>query len=608
MPNPEDISDPTTAMNMALVLMNKEFKINYSTPTNNNQRILSNPRNRQIAQPGMSMGQDRQIQMVSSNGRNQFRQYDGQNAGNQMSHPQIRSCQNRDIAVADTILNKRSEGMAEQKERVSRQCVEYITMELVDIVKSRVGYSGSGVGRRGQRQDDDHLYDLNQNLDKLMSMIESNKEENQRAPKTEVSRLTEQLNMEETYEPQGITVLDFDDEDDDKEKNKELPLHSTNTMEFSAFGSCKDKEDAYNHNNSFEDLISPIKEHDKESVPSIFREGVMKANTTPYLPTLKEPIIDDIRSKEDEEFLALSLYKDNCSNLLEEVKVTHTNQTPPQMPQVLTNKVGMDDLSYTKFKARTKEELAFLNLKMSNISMVQLSSFAKMHDSFPREFHRSESQTPCPYYEGSHLLRSFSQRLLLLPYDFMVVGKEIIDEYDHELIQVRFAHLIHEVYEYLWCVGQTKWNDLKLEMSITGPKCGLAISFSQTLIGSTALAFSTRLVYKAIMPKVKHPILSQFVIRLESVPIIFSSASSVVYLVSKADATMSLGRLNSKSVMLLSARFYVLAIIMSFTLMPCPLEVSSAQESNHLHDSNSLKGDQAMHNLGTNNEMLFSSN
>ncbi|GJR64635.1 hypothetical protein Tco_0010700 [Tanacetum coccineum] len=44
MPNPEDISDPTIAMNMALVLMAKAFKLNYSTPTNNNQRTSSNPR------------------------------------------------------------------------------------------------------------------------------------------------------------------------------------------------------------------------------------------------------------------------------------------------------------------------------------------------------------------------------------------------------------------------------------------------------------------------------------------------------------------------------------------------------------------------------------
>nr|GFA23680.1 hypothetical protein [Tanacetum cinerariifolium] len=36
MQNLEDITDPTTAMNMALVLMAKAFKLNYSTPTNNN--------------------------------------------------------------------------------------------------------------------------------------------------------------------------------------------------------------------------------------------------------------------------------------------------------------------------------------------------------------------------------------------------------------------------------------------------------------------------------------------------------------------------------------------------------------------------------------------
>nr|GEU89728.1 ribonuclease H-like domain-containing protein [Tanacetum cinerariifolium] len=59
---------PTTAMNMALALMAKAFKLNYSTPTKNNQRNSSNPRNRQIAQPGMNMGQDRQMQIVGGNG------------------------------------------------------------------------------------------------------------------------------------------------------------------------------------------------------------------------------------------------------------------------------------------------------------------------------------------------------------------------------------------------------------------------------------------------------------------------------------------------------------------------------------------------------------
>nr|GFD27624.1 hypothetical protein [Tanacetum cinerariifolium] len=55
-------------MNMTLALMAKAFKLNYSTTTNNNQRISSNPRNRKIVQPGMNMGQDRQMQMVGGVG------------------------------------------------------------------------------------------------------------------------------------------------------------------------------------------------------------------------------------------------------------------------------------------------------------------------------------------------------------------------------------------------------------------------------------------------------------------------------------------------------------------------------------------------------------
>nr|GFA66713.1 hypothetical protein [Tanacetum cinerariifolium] len=78
----EKIANPTTAMNMALALIAKAFKLNYSTPTNNNHRTSSNPRNMQIAQPGMNMGQERQMQMVEGNGGNQFRQYAWQNAGN----------------------------------------------------------------------------------------------------------------------------------------------------------------------------------------------------------------------------------------------------------------------------------------------------------------------------------------------------------------------------------------------------------------------------------------------------------------------------------------------------------------------------------------------
>nr|GEX94173.1 hypothetical protein [Tanacetum cinerariifolium] len=67
----KDINDPTEAINAALILFAKTFQL--TAPTNNNQRTSSNPRNCQIAQPGINMGQDRQIQNNAgvSNGGNQ---------------------------------------------------------------------------------------------------------------------------------------------------------------------------------------------------------------------------------------------------------------------------------------------------------------------------------------------------------------------------------------------------------------------------------------------------------------------------------------------------------------------------------------------------------
>nr|GEV65186.1 integrase, catalytic region, zinc finger, CCHC-type, peptidase aspartic, catalytic [Tanacetum cinerariifolium] len=58
MDNPEDISDLTTIMNMTLVIMAYAFKLNYTTLINNNQRISSNPRNRQITQLGNQIAQN----------------------------------------------------------------------------------------------------------------------------------------------------------------------------------------------------------------------------------------------------------------------------------------------------------------------------------------------------------------------------------------------------------------------------------------------------------------------------------------------------------------------------------------------------------------------
>ncbi|GJY36925.1 hypothetical protein Tco_0422303 [Tanacetum coccineum] len=44
-----------------------------------------------IAQPGMNLGQDNQMQMVGGNGGNQFRQFAGQNVGNQVVHNAVQN-------------------------------------------------------------------------------------------------------------------------------------------------------------------------------------------------------------------------------------------------------------------------------------------------------------------------------------------------------------------------------------------------------------------------------------------------------------------------------------------------------------------------------------
>ncbi|GJZ61918.1 hypothetical protein Tco_0618055 [Tanacetum coccineum] len=75
MQNPEHSSDPTTAMNTALALLSKAFKVN-TIPTNNNQISSLIPRNSQITQSGMNTSQDIKIQMVDDNVGNQYRNGD----------------------------------------------------------------------------------------------------------------------------------------------------------------------------------------------------------------------------------------------------------------------------------------------------------------------------------------------------------------------------------------------------------------------------------------------------------------------------------------------------------------------------------------------------
>ncbi|GJX58857.1 hypothetical protein Tco_0290247 [Tanacetum coccineum] len=80
----------TTAMNKALALMAKAFKLN-TILTNNNQRSSLIFRNSQIAQPDMNTIQDIKMQMVNDNVGNQVRQNAMQNDGNKVGQNAVQN-------------------------------------------------------------------------------------------------------------------------------------------------------------------------------------------------------------------------------------------------------------------------------------------------------------------------------------------------------------------------------------------------------------------------------------------------------------------------------------------------------------------------------------
>nr|GFB29528.1 hypothetical protein [Tanacetum cinerariifolium] len=113
------------------------------------------------------------------------------------------------------------------------------------------------------------------------------------------------------------------------------------------------------------------------------------ANTTPYLPTLEEPIlsaIDDIQSKEDEKFFAHSLYEDKCSNLLEEAEVTHIHLNPPQFPRVVINQVRVDDSVFENEKEQ--DNVSLVKDEHHVVEWCHENSFSKLTHIIVKQVHR----------------------------------------------------------------------------------------------------------------------------------------------------------------------------------------------------------------------------
>nr|GEZ32114.1 hypothetical protein [Tanacetum cinerariifolium] len=113
----KDINDPTEAMNAALILFAKAFQL--SAPTNNNQRTSSNPRNRQLVQPVINMGQDR---LTHNNGRIQGVQNAGlQSGGNQNGLVVVPGIANQ--SRSGNVVASRAEGDLYEIEEVNANCI-----------------------------------------------------------------------------------------------------------------------------------------------------------------------------------------------------------------------------------------------------------------------------------------------------------------------------------------------------------------------------------------------------------------------------------------------------------------------------------------------------
>ncbi|GJZ79734.1 gag-pol polyprotein [Tanacetum coccineum] len=72
-----------------------------------------------IAQPGMNMGQDRQMRMVGANGGNQFRQYAGQNVGYQNEYNAVQNVGNQ--VVQDAVQNQGVQNIGNQNGQIGVQ-------------------------------------------------------------------------------------------------------------------------------------------------------------------------------------------------------------------------------------------------------------------------------------------------------------------------------------------------------------------------------------------------------------------------------------------------------------------------------------------------------
>nr|GEV91512.1 integrase, catalytic region, zinc finger, CCHC-type, peptidase aspartic, catalytic [Tanacetum cinerariifolium] len=367
MPNPEDIIDPTTAMNMTLALMAKAFKPNYSTPTNNNQRISSNPRNRQIAQSGINMGQDRQMQMVGGNNGNLFRQYAGNLTGNG-NHNLIRNgnlvaaraegnaagqngnqirCYNyrgvghytRNCTVRprrrdDAFLQKQLLIAHKEEAGIQLQAEEYDLMAATD---SAPVYDLDGLAEVHENCDDNEIFNLFTQKEQYTELLEPIPESHQ-VPQNDNNVISKDTSMEQ----EETLQLAQKSHEKMKQLNKEIkPTNYTkinHLLEVLVRQTAMSREELYFSNNSKTANVSksisiPNDDFSDDTTPSVARKFLNegKSKDTSCVSDTRNPLTHKLENKNVElESQVLNYARENAhlkatyKNLFDSIYVSRT--------------------------------------------------------------------------------------------------------------------------------------------------------------------------------------------------------------------------------------------------------------------------------------------
>nr|GEU90009.1 hypothetical protein [Tanacetum cinerariifolium] len=315
MPNPKDIIDSTTAMNMALTLMAKAFKLNYSTPTNNNQRISSNPKNRQIAQPRMNMGQDRQMQMVGGNGGNQFRQYAGNPAGyndvigNQVIQNGVQNLRVQNVGNQNGLIGVQGNGnqnqigngnlVAAQEydlmaaaadldeiEKVNANCILMANLQQASSLGTQTDiapvYDTDGLAEVHENCDDNEIFNMFTQEEQYTELLEPIPESHQ-VPQNDNGVISEDTSVEQ----EETLQLAQESRDKMKQMNKELKLANYTKINHLSWvfvsQTALSREELYFSNNSKMANVSksfsiPNEDLSDDTTPSVARKFLNEDN------------------------------------------------------------------------------------------------------------------------------------------------------------------------------------------------------------------------------------------------------------------------------------------------------------------------------------------